>query len=178
MSKVNPNIDKSLTIYDDNISIKKSRTIGHSVYALAKNTDKDNISNDNHLIVHTDNPNKHIAKYTAYALGNLYNEVVDNTSRAVDVKRYQSELYDKNQSIEILKMEIESLRNGSKSINEDVKIEDKIKGKKIEKQMNKYKARLDKINIQIACYESKKNDMINIIKSLEMGSLDDCSDVE
>ena len=178
MSRVNPDLDTDIVVYDDDINIKKSRTIGHSVYALAKNTDKDNISNANHLVVHTDKPGKHLAKYTAYALGNLYNEVVDNTSREVDVKRYQSELYEKNQSIEILKMEIESLRNGAKNTNELVKMEDKIKSKKIEKQMNKYKSRLEKINIQISCYESKKKDMINIINSLENGSLDECSDVE
>ena len=132
--------------------------------------------NNNQLIVHTDNPSKHMAKYAAYALGSLYSDVVDNTSREVDVKRYQNEITEKNQSIEILKMEIEALKKGT--VNEDVNLVDKIKEKKIEKQRNKYKSRLDKINIQISCYESKRDDFTKILKSLEDGNLDDCSDVE
>jgi|LakMenEpi03Aug12_release.lakeMendotaPanAssembly.Ray.scaffolds.fasta_scaffold264978_3 hypothetical protein len=186
MSKIIPDfIDNSPSSDSDNetriictdkYNIDKIRKTGHGVYAMAKTTTLDNVSNNNQLVVHTDNPGKHIAKYTAYALGNLYNEVVDNTAREVDVKRYQNEISEKNQSIEILKLEIEALKKGT--LNEEVNLEDKIKEKKVEKQRNKYKARLDKINIQISCYESKRNDFIKILKSLDEGSLDDCSDVE
>jgi len=170
-----PETVNTLAVIDKH-NIDKVRKTGHSVYAMAKSTTRENISNNNQLVVHTDNPGKHMAKYAAYALGSLYNDVVDNTTREVDVKRYQNEITEKNQSIEILRMEIEALKKGS--VTEDVNLVDKIKEKKIEKQRNKYKARLDKINIQISCYQSKKDDFIKVLKSLDEGSLDDCSDVE
>ncbi len=132
--------------------------------------------NDNRLQHYYTNEDSKIAKNAAYVIGTLHDEVVNGVVRESELTAIRSQLANKNMKLKIMELEKESIKKyGSKY---DPSSDCNIKNIKLESKKKKYENKLSKIEIQISSLESRKQDYINAIKSINNGENIEDSDDE